>query len=328
MTEYELPPQTQLQQASARPVSGEELETYGRSAACSFQGGSANSLNEAVVETIKRAGLSPEQVKRVVEFANTHAFLTEFKKEGEATKYVNFEHGPANPSEVIKDLNDGGGGTVFDRGTLDYDHEPEVHKTSSVRSLTKKNQLAMEKVASIENEADSILAGVFRSNEELIPYENPLQDVERALDKLSTARDAATADMSELEVALLDINRDLYHQVKQAALEGVPLGYVLQAWHEVLSPPAELVKSAFAIIGPRLCKDEVFTAEQVNDSLTKTAGARAVNEEHPIVKAFGAYCEANIKLAELRATRAEIEDGMSKLQTFRKLATQHMEQRA
>jgi hypothetical protein len=111
----DLPFQALLQQAHARSVSGEELEAFGKKAAAQYSRGDG-SLTEAVVETVKHAGLSPEQVKRVVEFANTTAYLTEFKKEGSHHRVVEFQGGPADPSAVLQDLNDGGGGTVFDVG--------------------------------------------------------------------------------------------------------------------------------------------------------------------------------------------------------------------
>jgi len=379
MTEYELPPQTQLQQASARRVSGEELETFGKSAAALFHQGDVDNLNDAVVKTIKKEALSPEQVKRVVEFTNTHAFIDEFRKEGEATKYVHFEHGPAHPAEVIKDLNDGGGGTVFDTGNFDYSHEPAVVKKGSAQGLYAGNLRSMEKTAADPSmgpappppgaeemqleairsalgeprftpqdvaalhralisqqtplpveaqkqaEADAVLAEAFKTEHISIPYANPLQDVEQVQDKLATARDAATAKMSELEVALLDINSDLYHQVKQAALAEVPLGHVLQAWHEVFHPDEALVKAAFSLIGPRLYAEGIFNADQLGESMQKTAGSMMLNEEHPIIKTFGAYTEAITKLAELRAAKNELESGLEKVQTFRKMATQHME---
>src|SRR5208282_6747332 len=105
-----------LQQAHAHRVSGEHLEVLGKQASSRWSSGESKTLSDAVVETVKTAGLSPEQVKRVCEFANTEAYLTEFKKEGSAHKFIDFGSGPADPSTVIKDLNDGGGGTVFDDG--------------------------------------------------------------------------------------------------------------------------------------------------------------------------------------------------------------------
>lgn len=329
MTEYNLPEQTQLQQASARPISGSELETLGKHAACVYGKGCAKSLTEAVVETVKQAGLSPEQVKRVVEFANTAAFVTEFRKEGATTKYVHFDDGPADPADVLKDLNDGGGGTVFDRGTLDYSHTPQQHKQASAYGLHVRNLQSMEKAAGVDlqDPRDALLAAAFNvSPEPPTPHANPFHDVQEAQDKLAAARDGALAELSELEVALLDVNRGLYHQVKQAALAGVPLGHVLQAWHEVLLPRPELVKSAWAMLGPKLFNEGVLTYEQLGDSLQKTAGSKQVNENHPIVKEFGAYCEAIEKIAALRAVYDECSQGIEKLRAFQKSASARVQQ--
>lgn len=140
---HDLPPQTQLQQSAAHPMSGEELEVLGKRASAMYRCGGCT-LNDAVVETVKKAGLSPEQVKRVVEFANTDAYLKEFEKKGATHKYIDFHGGPANPSEILKDLNDGGGGTVFDTGSGDY-MSPPLQKTSA--ALYAVNMEAMEKVA-------------------------------------------------------------------------------------------------------------------------------------------------------------------------------------
>jgi len=323
---YDLPSQTLLQQSAARPTSGEELETFGKHAACGYCCGKHGTLTEAVVETVKHAGLSPEQVKRVVEFANTNAFLTEFKKESTAAKYVSFEGGPADPAEVLKDLNDGGGGTVFDRGIQDYSHGPGVIKASSVAAQPEE----MDKTASVQeapNEADIILAEVFKAQDAPIPFENPFQDVEDAQYKLASVRDALTANISELEMSLLDTNQELYGLVKQAVMEDIPLGHILSAWFQVLEPPPELVKSAFALIGPRLREEDVMSYDQLGASLEKTASVvELANEDHPLVRTFSGYCETVIKLAELRATRDEVMGGLEKLGKFRQLAEKHIEE--
>jgi hypothetical protein len=324
MTQYDLPPQAALQQSSARPLSGEELETYGKHAAAKYACGECCSLNAAVVETVKQAGLSPEQVKRVCEFANTDAFLKEFKKEAASSKYVMFESGPADFSEVLKDLNDGGGGSVFDRGNADYAHAPAVVKIGAAR------QQSMEKTASADQKssrADEVLADAFAIDKtaEPLPYANSLQDVHELQDKLSTARDSATAELSALETIMLDATEDLYQRVKQAALEGMPLGHVVQAWDQALAPNPALVKAAFAQIGPRLQEEGVFNSlDALGQSLTKTAGLRAiVDETHPIVSAFGAYCEGTEKLAMLRAARQEFIDGINQLTLFGKSVNEH-----
>jgi hypothetical protein len=315
MSQYDLPPQTLIQQSSARAVSGEELETYGNHAADLYGSGAQPTLNAAVVETVKSAGLAPEQVRRVVEFANTCAFLSEFNKEGAASKYVVFDGGPAHFGEVIKDLNDGGGGTVFDRGIADYSHTPI--KTSAARGF--------EKTAAAVAD-DDILAEVFRVGQKAapIPFAKPLADVYDLRDKLATIKDAHTAQMSELEVDLLSVSEEMYHQVKQAALSGTSLGAIVQAWNQALAPKPELVKAAFAFLSPRL-QEEVFSSwDALGASIEKTAGTRlVVNEKHPVVVTFDAYCDTLAKLAQLRASRNEVVDGINQLTTFERLVNQH-----
>ena len=331
MTQYDLPPQALLQQSAAHSLSGEELETYGKHASALYGCGTCASLNDAVVATVKQAGLSPEQVRRVCEFANTDAFVREFKKEGTASKYVNFDGGPASFSEVLKDLNDGGGGTVFDRGMADYAQAPVAVKTSAAR-LLQQNRSSLEKTAGVtieepENPADAVLAEAFAVDKTAspIPFHRPLQDVEDLQDKLATARDTTTSEMSSLETLLLDVTEELYGHIKQASLEGVPLGHVVQAWHQTLAPNADLVKSAFAQLSPRLMDDGLFnTWDSLGASIEKTAGVGLVlNEDHPIVQSFGAYCEVVTKLAEIRAAREELMDGIDQLSAFSTAVHQH-----
>jgi hypothetical protein len=154
---HELPSIALLQQSHAVPKSGEELEVLGKSASKKYASGRAATLNEAVVDTVKHAGLSPEQVRRVVEFANVNAYLSEFGKEGAAHKYIEFHGGPASPAEVLHDLNDGGGGSVFDRGSADYSYDPEAPKTASLleKNRVAAHKLGLEKTAGLDKEAIS-----------------------------------------------------------------------------------------------------------------------------------------------------------------------------
>lgn len=326
----DLPSQLLLQQHAARPISGEELETYGKHAAMCFHAGTYPSLTQAVVETVKTAGLSPEQVRRVVEFTNTHAFLKEFNKTAEPHKYVFFKEGLADPAEVLKDLNDGGGGTVFDRGTADYAQSPSAHKLASAQPL-RKNLEALEKTAGVElvhpSEADRVLAEGFKTaGTGSIPYENPLSDIEDAQQKLASARDAATAEISELEIFFDDTRENLYQQIKQAAAEGVPLGHIVQAWVTVLSPEVEHVKLAFAHVGHRLVQEGLFSGfEELGSSLEKTAGSRLmVNEQHPLIQTFAGFCESLNKLAHIRAARDEVIAMEEKVEQYLRLADEHL----
>ncbi len=311
---HELPSQTLLQQQHARKVSGQELEVMGKHAARKYLSGSCDTLSDAVVETVKEAGLSPEQVKRVVEFANTDAYLQEFRKEGSDHKYIHFHGGPANPSEILKDLNDGGGGTVFDTGVSDYNQPPPDFKKTAQRN---RERLGLDKVASAINPADRELRAAFDVQERPIPFADPWNEATAMRDKLAGARDHLNSELSGLEVEFLTVCDDLYHQVKQAALNDVPLGHIIQAWGEIVPGP-EYVKLAFQRISPRLLKEGVFHSRtEIGDSLTKQASGMA-DQRHPIVRSFAAFCGRLDKLAQVRTTRDEISGAFNRIDWFLK----------
>lgn len=302
---HDLPSQTLLQQANARAVSGEELEVFGKAAASRYMCGDADSLNDAVVETVKQAALSPEQVRRVIEFANTAAYLQEFKKEGATHKYIHFDGGPASPAEVLKDLNDGGGGTVFDRGSADYNQPPPNMKLASAR-LAECNRGFLEKNASVKlassDPVEVAFAQMFHVEEQPLPYAEPWREVEDLREKLATTRDNLNSDLSFFEGEFRDATDELYDIVKQAAMDGVPLAHIVQSWEHVTPGPG-FVKAAFTHIGPRLVQDGVMSLDGVGESLTKRAAAGVWNPEHPLPGAFAGFCSHLLKMAEAREQR-------------------------
>jgi hypothetical protein len=299
----DLPTQGLLQQLNAKAHGGEYLEVLGKKAAADWSAGQHKSLTAAVTETVKQAQLSPEQVKRVVEFANTSAYLDEFKKESAPHHVVEFQGGPADVSEILKDLNDGGGGSVFDRGTGDYNGPPNEMKVSSSKAEEELFAL-LNKTAAAE-----------------LPYENPHGEVIELREKLAGASEHLQSQVSGLEILYADLADRTYHQVKQAALSGVSLGEVLQAWESV-APSDEHIKIAFSLLTPRLLRDRVFyDVGQMTASVDKTAGARMVNPAHPLVGEFGEFCEVVTKLAELRGARREIQGHLAHLSNYLKTAS-------
>jgi hypothetical protein len=299
----DLPAQGLYQQSHAHPHSGEFLEVLGKHAAADWGNGRYKSLTESVTETVKQAQLSPEQVKRVVEFANTAAFLTEFKKEGTTSNVVDFPGGPADASDILKDLNDGGGGSVFDKGTLDYETPPAQTKTASPRE-----EYLLEQMFGGRPAAE-------------LPYASPTEEVVDLKDKLAGAAEHLQSQLSGLEVMYADLADRVYHQVKQATLGGVSLGQVMQAW-ETVAPSPDHIKVAFTLITPRLLREGVFyNVDQMTASVDKTAGARVVNPEHPLVVEFGEFCATLSKMAELREARTELRGHLQSLTEFLKQAS-------
>jgi hypothetical protein len=298
----DLPSATLLQQAHARPKSGEELELLGKQAASKY-GGGGGTLSESVVEVVKHAGLSPEQVKRVIEFTNTDAFLQEFRKEGAEHKVVEFDGGPANISDVLKDLNDGGGGTVFDDG-----HDYSMPPPDTVKTATlNRERLGLE---------ETKLAEAFDVAESAYPFANPLRESLDMKDKLAAAFDELGQEINHLELEYMQATDDLYFQVKQAAMGGTELGQILTAWQGVTEDP-EFVKAAFSQISRRLLGEGVFTSKDaIGESLIKTASVGVANPEHPLVQGFSYYCETLSKLASNRSAQTEVGESLDQITTF------------
>ena len=305
----DLPSTIRLQQNNSRPMSGEDLEVFGKTAASRYCQNMYGTLSEAVVETVKKAGLSPEQVRRVVEFANTDAYLQEFRKEGQH-KVVEFQGGPASFSDVIKDLNDGGGGTVFDSGggSFDYDSPPpDVFKTAQVNA----HRLGLEEVK---------LAEAFGVEDAPLPYADPLKDIGDMRVKLAAAYDSLMSDVSYLENEFADVGDRLFHEVKQASLGGLELGQLITAWSTVTDEP-EFMKAAFTQLTPRLIANGVFPSKDaLGDSLMKKAGAGIVNPQHPLILGFSDYCNTAVKLAEHRLAAEEVAEHLDQVSTFCKQA--------
>jgi len=280
--------QGMFQQAHARPVSGEELATFGKYAAAEWGQGREATLSQAVVSVVKHAHLSPEQVRRVVEFANHEAFSTEFKKEGAGHKIVSFSGGPADFGVVLGELNNGSGGTVFDDG-----HHYSMPPRSKTAGIV----------------ADQILAATFNQPAAPdYPEHNPGYAKYEAVTKVAAAEDYLRSEVCALESALDAAEDTFFHHVKQAALNGESLGVIVEACHEQLGDEG-LVKAAFAAIAPRLLRDGVFFGEAaMMESLSKTASAGyEVDPRHPLPGAYVGYCDTLQKLAEAREARNAVQ---------------------
>lgn len=329
------PIQTVLQQRDARPVSGEHLEVLGKQAAANWCEGKVASLHAAIVDVVRGERLSPEQVKRLVEFTNGDAYLQEFRKEG-SHKVVHFDCGPADPAQVLQDLNDGGGGSVYDRGTLDYSRDPkEVHKHAARMVVTQ----GEEKTAAAEGEAveglpklpklpslpkhaspyEDELWALFNNGEPAhIAFADPLQPLVEARSKLASGRDQVAHEIDKLEIDYADAGTQLYSHVKQAALEGVSLADVVKSWAAVSEDPL-YVKIAFRIMTPRLQREGVFSnLDALGASLTKQASAGDVNAEHPLVTSYGEFIDALNKLANMRVLHEEFVEGIAQAESFLK----------
>lgn len=352
----ESPIQTILQQRDARPVSGEHLEVLGKKAASDWVTGKTASLHEAIVETVRGERLSPEQVCRVVEFCNGDAYLQEFRKES-SHRVVHFDCGPADPAQVLQDLNDGGGGSVYDKGDGDYSRSPRSIRKEASTSMANRLARMRARRGETEEEFEAGIAKSAAAQEPGVPglpkltkmpelpkaasddrYETqlwemlgggtetpmklaePLRPLLDVRAKLAGAADQVGSDLDRLEVDFMHASDELYQQVKQAALSGASLSDVVTAWSVVSTEPS-FVKAAFDMLTPRLRSGGVFHSyDEIGASLTKKASIGEVNMDHPMVPAYRDFCETLNKLAALRELRAEFKQGAEQAESLLKRA--------
>jgi hypothetical protein len=140
-------------------------------------------------------------------------------------------------------------------------------------------------------------------------------------DKLASLYDEAMSELGSLETRYMDLCDLMFGQVKQASLEGVPLGQLVPLFASVTEDPAFL-KAAFAELGPRLVDNRVFeTHDAMSESLMKTAGAGMPNPQHPLVGIYADFCETLAKLAATRQVSEDVVANLDTLQTFIKKAS-------
>jgi len=286
----DLPAFLQKQQAHARSVLPEELETLGKYASRYYLDG-RGTLTEAVFEAVKEAALSPEHVKRVVEFANVDAFLQEFKKEGQY-KVIEFKGGPADFGDIMRDLNDGGTKISTAKYASDYSQAP-AHFTE------------LEAVNQAKLPTDTLLDTLFKTARTDIPYADPYRDIYDAHTKLSAAKESLASDVSALEADSVYALQDTYKHVKQASLNGFSLSDVSRVFTTVAINPLFAI-SALSYCADSMKKEGMLADADIEASLQKTASTAVVNTEHPLAKSFFNYCEITEKLAHTRAALTEL----------------------
>ena len=275
-----------LQQGMARKIDPEQLQVMGKQAAALYTK-TGKSLSSSVVEISKHAQLSPEQVRRVCEFANTAAYLEAFEKSGEL-KNVTFEDGPADPSFVLKELNDGSVPALHQIHSREYDDHPNNYKTAQAETALAEAFLipnGLEKSAGVSS-------GWTPRDQEA--REDPVLELYDLHCRLQDVRDQYMSKLSSCEVLLEEVKDDLYKCAKQELMDGSSLtemNYALQA----VSPNELMRKEAMSIINMGLNADPAgkdlreMGISKVGHAYTARYKNQIVNVDHPLVDRFTAF---------------------------------------
>lgn len=267
-----------LQQKMVNPIDPEQLESFGKQAAAMYCKGVP--LSEAVVETVKTAKLAPEQLKRVCEFANTTAYLNEFEKGGEV-RNITFTGGPASPSDVIKNLNDGSAPAVHQ-----VDNDYGIPSEGSYKTASGDDSIlsqafgysGMEKVAS----------AVTQTERDHAMHHSPVEDVYDMKVKLDGAREQFMSKLATSQVIYDDVKSDLCEAARQSIHSGDSLGDIGNAW-AAYAQTAFMLKEAMVLVRKDLAEGELMSKEAQARSLQTLSGGCVPNPAHPIVERFIAF---------------------------------------
>lgn len=150
-------------------LSAQDLESLGKEASNMFLC-DGMSLNDAVVKLAQQhPSISPHQVKRVVEFANTETFQKLFEKQAD-DKNIDFP--VAEPGPILRNLDLGARGSVSTPTPSEYESAPvKMAQAQTVEADLKlaemfgidltpesmTNQIEQEKTAQVVSPADRIL---------------------------------------------------------------------------------------------------------------------------------------------------------------------------
>lgn len=285
------------QQEKARPIDPDRLEKFGKTAASLHQEKGV-SLNEAVVEVVKEASLSPEQVKRVCEFANTAAYLSAFEKAG-SVRNVTFEGGPANPARILQDLNDGSSPTLLTESVEDY-----KKASASFRQGIELDALAQAfSVPPAEALSKTASAAVGVKNHEA--HANPMDDLWDTRIALEGVRDELVTQKTAAHFTYDDAAADLAATAAQTYLDGVSVNDIASVLSQVLGTGGQL-KEAMVVIQKRL--------PEVTEQLSKQASAQklVVNMEHPLVAHCSAFTKAAHAIKVIEGALADVEEQLKK----------------
>lgn len=198
---------------SGRAVAPTHLESLGKTAA-RLADSNDISLTSAVIETIGSEKLNSEQVRRVVEHANTEAFNRKFASTSGSMRAVHIDGGLADPVEVLQALEHGARPREVIMDALEYAMPPSFGKTSSAQPFF--------------NAIDRTPAGV-------------MGDVRGMQHKLASAHEQLIGDLEASKAEMNSAIVKLAESVRQASLQGASPQELFETW-TAISP--ELAKVA------------------------------------------------------------------------------------
>ena len=287
-------------------ISPEMLEVFGKQAANMYLDDGV-ALNEAVVKVASaHDDISPEQVKRIVEFANTATYLAlhdKNKTSGAKTSYPQFAL--ADPGRVIQDMSDGARPTVITPVDREYGLQPEKEKISSVddpreAALAEMFGVTKEKTAEIDFSKQTAIDEVFA-----------------AKDMLVGLRDNLCHSAEQFDLMQKEAEAEFYDRAKRGYLAGGSVGDIFKAV-EATGAGQDTINEVLLPVVTGFMKEKVSTAEKMKGELQglEKLAHRIVDPFHPMVKAAGTIISCGIEKEKIAAGLEQVDAELERISVF------------
>ena len=279
-------PQGIIEQARARPVDPGRLQLLGKQAAALYSS-NCTPLSDAVLEVIKDQDLGPEHARRVCEFANQSAFQNEWEKGG-SVRNIEFEGGPADPSVVLKGMNDGS--------------QPDTHHVDDYSAPPSAPQ-----ARNVEEE-------IFGKQACAGPTATGLSDLHALRTTAMGAREHVMSKISSLTTRMELLKEDLYGEVKKCVLVGEPLSKIAAAWshfgHE------QDLYDGISAVRNQLVNHGVMTKRAFIESLRSSAAVgHEPNPEHGVISTFIEFSKTATELRQLQGAVDVLDNRIQEINT-------------
>lgn len=284
-------------------LSPESLEMMGKQAANMFLDHGI-ALNDGIAKLAgEHQEVSAEQIKRIVEFANTAVYLAKHdqsKTAGAEHSYPQFEL--ADAGRVIQDLSDGARPTVVTKTDVDYSRQAKKEKVSSVQ--TEEALTELFKVASEEKDysRETVVNQVMSAKETLIGLMDNLQD-----------------RYNQNESLFKEATAEFYDHMKRHILDGGSFG---EAYGALKASVGETAYSYMEPIVKGLIHEKIASFEDLKKQFASSekVAHRIVNPEHPIIHSFSAMAMAGEELQKLSYALTQVGSELDAVQVFIKQA--------
>ena len=283
-------------------LSAETLELLGKQAAAMFLEEHVPLTDGVVKLASQYENITPEQVKRVVEHANTSVYLTYHgndKVAGAGSSYPQFTL--ADPKAAMSKLSHSGERSAEVRTSSAYGRSPEKAKLSSASR-------------------DQALADLFGHKpvkERHFTKESAVAEVMNAKGDLTSLKDQLESSAQHFDILHKTASAEYYDTVKRHLLGGDDFAGVLVAARSI-GLSSEKTAAVLKPVVEQLLLEKVAKPDALKEGIQKLEklAHRIVNNEHPLVTQFAAVAGLDAELEKTAVALGSVDVELGRVNAF------------